>query len=320
MTEEIKKHYNTLVLKKACVNYGINIEKVKLIRDNINLVFDAGDTILRLSHSSIRTKTDIETEIDWLFFLREKGLPVVEILSSKDQKHLVQIGEEDNHFSCVCFKKIEGKVVTKEEWNPLHYEKLGSLTGILHREGQKYVEKQELKYQDWNEAPEFEITKYLPKDERHLLQLHDTLVKEFLTYPKTKSTYGLIHYDIHHGNYLLVGSNKKLILFDFEMVCKSWYVNDIAAVLHYASLHTVSQNTENFDFVFLENFWKGYEREYTLSKTEKMKIPKFALYRTLMVYSFLHEAYTTDEQKKSIQFYFDDLSRSIEKRRRALNL
>jgi len=71
------------------------------------------------------------------------------------------------------------------------------------------------------------------------------LVNEFLTYPKSKENYGLIHYDIHRGNFLLVGSEKKLILFDFEMTCKSWYINDVSAVLYYACSHRKSKSIKN---------------------------------------------------------------------------
>lgn len=320
MDDKIKKHYNASILKEACSHYEINFKDAKLIRDFANLIFDCGNKILRLSHSCNRYKNEIEAELDWLLFLKEKDLPVVKILTSKQKKYLVQIGTDENHFTVVCFKKIVGKKVSDEDWNAQHFEKLGNLTGLLHREGQNYKEQPEIEYQHWNETVEFRLHNYLPQDERNLLALHNLLVDEFVSYPKSKVTYGLIHYDIHQGNYLLSGNEKQIILFDFEMTCKSWYINDVAAVLHYASYYPASLQIENFDAFFLENFWKGYERAYRLEKSEHLKIPKFVLYRDLMVYAVLHKLYPSQPVNSSFHHYLNSLSASIEKRRLELKI
>jgi len=297
INEEVAEFYSTPILNEACFNFGIDNNKAKLIRGNANLIFDCEDKILRLSHSIFRTKKEMEPELDWLIFLNERQLPVVEIVLSKTKDTLVQIGDDDNYFIGVCFKKIQGTTVTKEEWNSLHFEKLGQLTGMLHKEGQNYIEQQHIEYKHWNEIIEFSAWKYFPKDDRNLLELHDCLVNEFLTYPKTDTNYGLIHYDIHQGNYLLAGKEKQLILLDFEMICKSWYVNDVATVLHYANYHPASDKMEDFD-----------------------NYPKFVLYRDLLVYGFIHRLFPSKATRKPKQGYFDKLSASIEKRRKKLNI
>lgn len=317
ISEKLKKFYNPLILKEACSKYGIMLETAMLIRGNANLIYDCGDKILRLTHSGERRKEDIALELDWLFFLKEKDLPVVEILPSIKKELIVQIGNNENYFSCVCFAKIQGEIISEEDWNTSHFEKLGRITGLLHREGQKYVEKPETSFKHWNEAVEI---KYLPKDERDLSEVHNLLVNEFLTYPKSKENYGLIHYDIHQGNYLLKGSEKKLILFDFEMTCKSWYINDVSAVLYYASYYRKSESIKNFESYFLNSFWQGYEKEYYIDGLERVSIPKFLLYRDLMVYSFLHEIYPNKERPENTESYMDRLSILIERRRERLKM
>jgi len=136
ISEKLKKFYNPLILKEACSEYGINPETAKLIRGNANLIYDCGDKILRLTH--------IASELDWLSFLKEKDLPVVEILPSLKKELIVQIENNENYFSCVCFNKIQGERISEEDWNTSHFEKLGRITGLLHREGQKYVDIQTL--------------------------------------------------------------------------------------------------------------------------------------------------------------------------------
>jgi len=281
MNNIVKKNYNISILREACAHYKIELANAKLIRSNANLIYECKDKILRLSHSSIRRKKEIEAELDWLQFFKKNDLPVAEILLSKQGEHLVQIGADENHFTCVCFEKIVGEKVADSDWNATHFKKLGSLAGKLHRVGQLYTEKPEIEYQHWNETVEFRLYEYLPNDERDLLALHNLLADEFVTYTKSPATYGLIHYDIHHGNYLLTGAAKKLVLFDFEMTCKSWYVNDVASILHYASHHK---------------------------------------YRDLMVYAVLHKLYPNKIINETTQLYFNKLSTSIEKRRRELKI
>jgi Ser/Thr protein kinase RdoA (MazF antagonist) len=319
MNKEVAKYYKPSILKDACSQYEISHEKVSLIQGNANLIFDCGDKILRLSHSCIRTRNDIAPEIDWLLYLKENNLPVVEVLPSKRNEFIHQIGSAEDHFSCVCFRKVGGGAVLNEDWGEMHFMKLGKLVGTLHRTGQKYTEKENLIYKHWDEIIEFEAWKFLPKDNRNLEELHDLLIANFSSYPKTTSNYGLIHYDVHQGNYFLPQTNKEITLFDFEMACKSWYANDVAAALHYANHHPVSREKEDFDAFFLKSFWKGYEQEYTMKEEERRRIPQFVLYRNILVYGCLHKIFHAD-QRKSMEFLFDRYSHFIQKRRIELGM
>ena len=176
MNKKSINHFETEIIKQACSFYGIAHKEIKLIRSNSNLIYDCGNKILRISHSETRTKIEIEAELDWVSFLKRNGLSVVKIIPSNSNNLLEQIEDEKNHFTIVCFDKIKGGKITKDKWDAPHFERLGSLTGLLHKTGKKYLPKKNLIYKHWDKISEFETYKFLPKDKRELAQLYHVVV------------------------------------------------------------------------------------------------------------------------------------------------
>ncbi|MEL6659653.1 MAG: phosphotransferase, partial [Bacteroidota bacterium] len=249
----------------------------------------------------------------WIAFLQSQQLPVVGLIPSVIKQDLEKIGS-DEHFTVVCFEKIEGEKVTASEWNEQHFQKLGQLVGKLHST-QKENSYDDSSYKHWDEIVEFENYKRLAEIQPDYLDIHNILVEEFRSYDRSKENYGIIHYDIHHGNYLLVGEEKKLVLFDFEMASKSWYANDIACVVYYAKHFPPARDEDGFEDRFLNEFWKGYELENCLEEREKEKIPKFLLYRDLVVLAFLRKIWDFENISGNEKAYVAMIEQSITKRR-----
>ncbi|MEM9836923.1 MAG: phosphotransferase, partial [Bacteroidota bacterium] len=162
---------------------------------------------------------------------------------------------------------------------------------------------------------------YLPKDGRQLGQLLEKLLAIFATYPIHEHNYGLIHYDIHHGNYFLTEPDNEIILFDFEMTSQSWYINEVTVVLFYM-LHAVPvAEQQAITDLFLSSFVAGYREVYPLEEQELAKIPLFLLYRDLLVYAFTFRMWGTDKVLTEHESKFrTKLSDSIDRRRIGLNM
>ncbi len=315
MNTIVQEHYSEQVLKDACALYNITYKAAKLIRANSNLIFDAGDKILRLSHSEIRTHKDIEAELAFLRFLQIKNLAVVQIVPSQQNNLWELLGTPDNHFSVVCFEKIDGTKVEKDAWTEQHSYNLGVLTAQLHQAEQSFEVPPNIIYKKWDELPEYDLYQHLPKDERQLTELHHQLVEQFKAYSIHSKNYGLIHYDIHSGNYLIDAQTQKLVLFDFEMVCYGWYAMDVAMVVYYAILHLNPNNPEAFEKDFLNLFWKGYETIYQLEDKDKAPIPAFVLYRDLMLYGYFNRTWADPKQAENEKIFREQTAQSIERRR-----
>lgn len=299
-------------LQKLFQSYGIDPSDATLIRANTNLIYDCKNCIIRLTPSHVRTKLEIESELSWLTYLAEAGAAVVRLISG-DSPITVRVDAQS--FWGVIFIKISGKKVDRGDWTKAHFEKLGVLSGQLHRLGKDYTRKVNLAQKHWDEIPEYLNYPRLSQAFPDGIELHMAVVRHIKTLPKDSSNYGLVHYDIHHGNYLLKPDGK-LVLFDFELCCQTWYVHDVATVLYYAENHPKSRETENFQTLFLQHFLKGYQREFqTPSETEMNFIPAFLLYRDLMVYAYLLDIWAGKTLTGQQESYLTRIEMSIQKRR-----
>lgn len=314
------KHFKTEFFHELCAKYGIQPATASLIKEDSNLIYDCGDSILRISHSDIRSASDMELELDWLDFLSQKNVPVVRIIPSLAHKKMEQVGEQEVYFTAVRFEKIKGSKINETTWNPTHFQKLGSLAGLIHRTSQAYRYKEQFTYSHWDELIECSYITILPKDERELQQLTEDLVTEFRSYSRDRHEYGLIHNDIHHENYLLTGQENKIVLFDFEVACQSWYLYEIATALYYACLVNRKRNDEEFEQVFINNFIKGYRKEYDLPAVDFDTILKFMLYRDLFLHGYITKIWQHKESPHEIIDYLSHIDKSIEIRRQRLGM
>jgi len=314
------KYDQPQILESACLAFDIDFKKAKLIRYYSNLVYDCGETILRMTPSKENSEAGIIGELTFMQFLYEKGVAVAKVILSKEGKLTHKIPLNGSYLTAVCFEKIVGYKATKEDWKESHFEELGILPGSLHKHSLDFQQETSLSYKSWHHIAKGQVAENLPKDERKLLELHQQLVEEFHTYPISTANYGLIHYDIHFGNYLFKEDGQQFILFDFEMLSYSWFVNDIAVILYYAFYLKGDKTEREFQNHFLPHFWKGYESEFAIASHEKEKIPKFLLYRDLLVYSFLNKIWVGKELTTEDIQYKEKLDKSISSRRKILKL
>jgi len=314
------KYHLPQILEPACLAFDIDFKKAKLIRYYSNLVYDCGDIILRMTHAKDNSEAGIIGELTFMQFLYEKGVRVAKVLLSKEGQLTKKIQLKSSYLTAVCFEKIVGYKATNEDWKESHFEELGILAGSLHKYSLDFQKETTLYYKSWHDIAKGQVAENLPKDERQLHELHQQLVEEFHTYPKSTANYGLIHYDIHFGNYLFKADDKQFVLFDFEMLSYSWFINDIAVILYYAFYLKGTKTEREFQDYFLPHFWKGYESEFAIAPQEKEKIPKFLLYRDLLVYSFLNKIWGGKELTTQDIQYKEKLEKSISSRRKIMKL
>ncbi len=313
MEKQTSTYFSSSVLQQAADLYGLEATNFRLIRENSNLIFDGGDRILRLTHSSLRGTDDIRSELDWILFLNERQLPVVQIVNSLKGLHFERVVVEKTYFTVVCFVKIKGNVANGDLWGKTVFTNLGKLVGQLHRVTKEYQAAAGMKTVHWDEIVEAKIVPYLPKDHRMLAAKYQAITKKIQEIPKREDNYGLVHYDIHYGNFL-VDEQQAVILFDFEMACHSWYINDIAIVLYYALIHPLPEGFDKPTFVrfFLRSFMKGYQEENTLDTTEFQYLRLLLEYRDFLIYGYLHKVWDIANLSVSQKRYLEKLGNSIE--------
>ena len=105
---------------------------------------------------------------------------------------------------------------------------------------------------------------WLPQSEATGCQKYAEIVDWCRTLPQDDVNYGLIHFDVHAGNFFVDGAGT-LTLFDFDDCHYNWFANDIAIVLFYMQSWCRGAGW-CFPMEFMRNSWPA-----TSSKTTSIR-------------------------------------------------
>lgn len=285
------------ILKASCDKFNIDFKKVKLVRNHHNFVYECEDKFLKIAGNNFRSHNEITNQIHFIEYLRSNDVNVVKIIPTKSGQSCAQINVKEGSFSVICFEKIIGKSFGKENINKDHFNRIGKFVGKLHSAANRI--KLEIPCKKWDEVFINKSVKFLSGNEK-LWALYEILYAEFKTYSEDAKMFGMIHYDFHRGNYLM-DQRGDIVLFDFELSCRSWYSNEIGVILFWIRRLEKIDKKDELEKFFLTKFWKGYEREFEISQDEKRKIYKFALFRGIQVYGYLEQQFDKNEKMDNLK-------------------
>jgi Ser/Thr protein kinase RdoA (MazF antagonist) len=109
--------------------------------------------------------------------------------------------------------------------------------------------------------------------------------------PKDDDSYGLIHQDVHGGNFF-VDDNGDIMLFDFDDCVYGWYVYDIAMVVFY--MVTNHPDPVGLATAFWPHFWRGYQQENDLDPAWLAEMPAFFKLREVDLYGIIHRSFDVE--------------------------
>ncbi len=251
-----------------------------------------GDLVLRLSHSSRRTRDMIHGEVLWIRYLAKNGVPVAEAVESASGELVEEIPDgSGGSFLATAFRFIDGVTPWQYGWNGDFFTGYGALIGRMHRLTRGYTPERMLRPQ-WNRsALGGDIRGMIPPGQTGVLARLDQLMERTRALPVTENSYGLVHYDAHGGN-MLVTDSGKIVLFDFDDCCRSWFAADIAIALFYAVVNRPDPEAAAEEF--LGAFLSGYAGENELSPRWLGTIPLFLSIRELDLYAVIHRSMDLD--------------------------
>ena len=264
MEVSVQKKFNQKILSEALLSFGLDKYSYQALDGFENFLFevDTGsqELILRLSHSSKKTEHAITSELLYLQYLATNQANVaLPILSLKNKLVETISDEEDGYFSVVCFEKAPGKHPRDEDHQTELYYTWGKAMGRLHKLSTTYQPKDGYQRMHWYE--EIEVTQpdqFLSPDQWLIIEKIQQTTARLKTLPISRETYGIIHNDLHTGNFLYAGS--KITMIDFEDAVQMWYVSDIAISLFMTAVWPPNNQTrEEVPCTFLPPFLKGYQ-------------------------------------------------------------
>lgn len=298
MEANVEKLFSKEILQEAALRFGAGTENIKKLGDFENYVFEVEKDgvlmILRLTHSSHRSYKDVLAELEWVNYLSHKGVNVAGPYLSLEGNLVEIISVSDSFFYVSSFTKAEGSNISVNDSKfaePL-FISWGETIGAMNRYSKLYkVNDGNIKRPQWYEEELLEIEKYLPNNDVAINRVTKELIEELYSLPVDNDSFGLIHSDVHSGNFFYDG--KKICVFDFDDSSYHWFISDIAIPLYYAVWRKSSDLSEKelkiFATNFFKAFWKGYKRENELSIAWLERMPLFLRLRDITLYTVFHK-------------------------------
>jgi Ser/Thr protein kinase RdoA (MazF antagonist) len=250
--------------------YGIIPQDLKFVGGFENSVYSFSknkqDFFLRIGNSKHMTSSLVEAEIDWVHFLVERGVPAVKPVTSVNEQQVEMVSIDNESYNIVAFEKAEGDHVDHRNplsWNSEMVRDWGKVIGKMHSVTKDYKPRSSRRY-EFNPGLDSFLYKKESKEIRNYI---DGLFQQLCELPKTRDTYGLVHSDIHTGNFF-VKDNKISTILDFDRACYKWFISEIAIALFYplylTQLRSEVDSQKKFVGEFLPIFLEGYETENNL--------------------------------------------------------
>ncbi len=258
---------------QALLSYNIQADTLTFLQHSENITYKVeasqGSYLLRLhvpvtpafgDHGA--NKVAVNSEMLWLQALRKARFPVPPPLQNKEGDFVTQVGS----MNATLLKWQTGELLTREMETEESAAQIGALVGKLHQHSSRWTlpkgfsrPRRDAAYFEnamlalW---PAVEDGRISSQDYRLLQTALTWLTREMRNLSQTRATSGLLHGDLHRGNFLLQRGKIKLI--DFSMSGFGHYAYDLGMCL--------SNIRTTYHPIFLENYThysplpKGYER------------------------------------------------------------
>lgn len=315
MDKRIRNLYNDKILFEAASRYGIDQNKIKKLGGFESYIYEYGSDndrkILRITHNYHRSMDDLNAEMEWLNYLTENEADVAAAIHSKDGKLAEKINVKDTYFIASSIKKAEGKEPDRSIWGGALFKDWGRAVGKLHKLTKDYIPAKTPRFQWYDEYLVKDFDRYLPDDQPVIAEKTGDIINKLKKLNTDRDSYGLIHTDIHHGNFFY--DNGKITIFDFDDCAYKHFISDIAITVFYAIMSRNAFKTkEDFAEFFLEKFMDGYSMENNLEMKWLKMLPDFLKLREVILYIAISRSLNPAEPDEWCENYIKKHKSTIE--------
>ncbi len=290
MIPATKALYSNKILATAIQLFAIPQKSLKDLGGFESFVYeyerDGGSYILKITHTVRRSVDYLMGELDFVNYLQANGVATAEAIPSINNQFIEEIADgQGGAFLVYAFRKLPGGKIDINTWNEKTFYELGKTTGLMHALAKKYQPaKAAYTRQNWYEDEVLKFDKHIPANETKIITIAYDILNSVKALPQTAATYGLVHGDLHYGNFFM--DKEQLYVFDFDDCEQHYYEADVGISLYYMQYHPLQkQSKKEFADWFLPNYLAGYHCHNTLVKGWEDNIPKFLALREVLLYS-----------------------------------
>jgi len=241
--------------------------------------------ILKITHTIRRTPELINGELEFVNHLAANGVGVSKAVRSVSGNLVEVIQGKEGNFLAYVFEKAEGELIKSEDLTDEMLFKWGRLTGQVNLHSQSFIPSDEAyRRQHWKDEMKEYFDRFLPGHENEIREKTHALFDKLDKFPRSKETFGLVHTDIHQGNFF--HKDGKLTVFDFDDSSYHYFAHEIAIALYYSSQYMkMDKSYGEYVEQFKKHFIRGYKSVMTLTDDEYKTIPDFLRLRHALLYS-----------------------------------
>lgn len=306
--------------------FGLCAEQLDFLRQSQNAVYRArrpsgGVCIIRISEGRHRTRSEVETELEWVSRLAARGISVCAPLPTLAGERCASRREGESEYLVACFQHAPGRQIAPRTDDlaqySTHYRELGRLLGRLHREALPFMPGDT----SWSRASWHESRlvgqDVVAMEERlgeDFCQAMDVLVSDLRQSLDTTVSYGLIHGDVSFNNCFFEGTLPWI--FDFDNCEYGSFLQDIATVI-YDSIYCKAMNRfadaalHERMFLPLASFLEGYSDTEPGTTIDGSLITKFFLLREAVIYVHYHRTLDVQNLPQSFRDGMEVMRRNV---------
>ncbi|MCM3454348.1 phosphotransferase [Heyndrickxia oleronia] len=321
MERLVEMQFTETVLTEILKRFNLTPDYQKL-GDFENYVFEVYDQnhtpkILRVTHHSHRSKEELESELDWIQYLCNCGIKIPNVITSPVGNTVEAFEANQSYFFASLFEKALGQPVKVDgpSFNEKLFYKWGKTIGRIHKYTKDYLRTPGIVQRaQWDENDLLDLDKYYIGEDALLLGKVNKVIENIKELPKERNSFGLIHTDIHHGNFFYDG--EMIQVFDFDDASYQYFVSDIAIPLYYAtnSKHFYGTREERNQFAqkFLHAFLDGYDEENHLTREWLTTLPLFLKLRDIDLYAVFNKKVAPEDRNERVLHWLKEIRERIE--------
>lgn len=276
------------VVERAARLWGYDATDLRLISQVENFIYECGTApasfILRITHEQHRSAQLVHAELEWMAYLASRGVSVAPPIRSSSGTLVETVFTDAAAFHVSAFALVPGREIAPADpaWNAELFARWGALVGRMHRVTNGFVPQSGARRPQWHTDDTIVVAPSLLPDGDPARRELDRLMAWMHTLPKPAQQFGLIHADVHSGNFLVDGD--ALHLFDFDDCCYHWFMYDIAVVIWHSIPRRAGRDerTQRAN-ALLRPFLAGYAAEYPLDPAWVALIPEFLRLRDVLL-------------------------------------
>ncbi len=212
--------------------------------------------LIRYGQTDEKTREDLLGELDYLAYLGQAGLPVVEAVPMKDGKFVLTTNTQWGAFHATAFKKVSGIRTDQLDLTDDLIKALGEHLAKLHKATEGYQPKSNLRPNFFERLEWMANTIRQYGGAEELLPVIE-VVKDLLSaVERTQANYGLVHYDYDFDNLFWDQDQSQVNMIDFDDAHYHFYHMDIVSFFSTLAEEVEGDQLDKWKRLFLASYEK----------------------------------------------------------------